>query len=672
MRTCKRIQSLILAVALIAAMLRTSAAAFEADNIAPAEALSVYVRSSGVDTLLHTYSEAEMWALSDDSEVPYSGIDNMPATVRSEARGVYLTDFLRDAQKYTSYDVWSCDYLRVKCTDNALDRYTIGDLIDTPRYYYADIHGESGGMNEDASIKCPLGTGLPVGTMLAITGRQQRLPVPGGEGRDTELSKYTLLFGMTPEEGENAVRRVSSYKRGIDTFIIDMGGASGGEPTAITSVTLDKTAVTLAERKSYQLTAIVEPSNAKDAAVTWKSSDSSVAAVSATGVITGMKAGSAVITATSVVDDSMSAKCTVTVVETEIAPTSISLSKSKLTLLPDSEGQLKATVYPGDATYTGVVWTSSDSAVATVDADGKIRAAAIGAAVITATVEGTGLYDTCTVTVTDEITAPAGIGLSRTILRLKPGEAYQMKLTVEPDNASSYTALWGSSAPSIVSVDTEGRLTARNTGVAVVSVMIDENGLTASCTVTVSDDAIGFSDSAGHWAKNDIVAMAEHGFISGYDGGTFRPEARITRAEFVTILIRVLQDVQGVAVTGENTFSDTNGHWAQTGISTAVKLGVLGGYGDGRFGPDDFVTREQIAIMLINAAGVSGGEDTGFADDADISQWAREQVSAVAELGWIRGHADGTFRPQINATRAEVCVILLRFYEDIAKAGGAS
>ena len=669
MRLCKRAISLILIVVLTVAALAPAAVAWEADPVPAASDLKVYIRNASGDTLIHTYSESDLWALAKGHDVLYSGIDNMPATVWTKASGVYFTDLFDDINNYTAYDVWTCDSFRVRCTDNATERYTLADLYHTTRYFFPDIHEDGGGMNEDSEINCELGIGAPVESMFAITGMQHRLPVPGGEGRNTPLSMCTVLFGMTEDEGRSATRRVSSYKRGVETLIIDMGSTSAPvtENVPVTSVALDKTSLTLPETKSYQLTAIIEPDNATDAGVTWSSSNASAATVSATGVVTGKKAGLAVITATSVADGSLSATCTVTVIENEIEPKSILLNRTSLTLLKGTESTLAATVYPSDATYTGIIWMSSNSAIATVDNNGKVKAVAAGAAVITATVADTVLYDSCTVSVTEEVIPPTGIGLNRSILRMAPNETYQIKLTVEPENADSYTALWGSSAPSIVSVDTAGRLTAVNTGVAVISVMIEGTNLTASCTVTVSNDELGFSDAETHWAKDGILSMAEHGFINGYDDGTFKPGASISRAEFVTILMRILQDVKGVAITGENTFTDTNGHWAQANLSTAVRLGLLGGYGDGRIGPNDFVTREQIAVMLINAAGVSGGADTGFADNDSISPWAREKVSAAAGLGFMNGYEDGTFKPQSNATRAEVCVVLLRFYEYITK-----
>ena len=675
MRVYRRLLSLLLIMVLMAAMLGTAVVAWEADPVDPAAELMVYIRNAGVDTLVHTYSQADLWALTKGRNVLYSGIDNMPATVRTEASGVYLNDFLDDVQKYTTYDVWACESFRVRCTDNATEKYTLDDLVHTTRYYYPDIHTDAGGINEDSEINCPLGIGIAVTTMLAIDGMQHRLPVPGGEGRNTPLSMCTLIFGMTEQEGTDAVRRVSSYKRGIGTFIIDMGnaadpnggtsGGTNGGTVAITAVSLDRTTLTIAEGKSFQLTAIIEPENAQDTSVTWASGDTSVVTVSATGVVTGIKKGTAAVTVRSVADDNLSAKCTVTVVEKEIEPTSISLSKSKLTLLPGGESRIDAVVFPHDATFTGIVWTSNDSKIATVDADGKIKGAELGTAIITATIIDTKISAACTVTVTDEIVAPVGIGLNRSILRMKPGESYQMRLTVEPDHANSYTTLWGSSAQGVVSVDTNGKLTAINTGVAVITVLIDEFELQASCTVTVANEKISFSDSNSHWAGASITTMAEHGFITGYDDGTFKPEAKISRAEFATILIRILQEVKGVAITDENTFTDTDGHWAQANISTAVKLKLLSGYGDGRFGPDSAITREQIAVMLFNATGAESSLNTDFADSGNISPWATEAVTAAANLGWIKGYEDNSFRPLKNATRAEACTVLLRFYEYI-------
>jgi len=167
-----------------------------------------------------------------------------------------------------------------------------------------------------------------------------------------------------------------------------------------------------------------------------------------------------------------------------------------------------------------------------------------------------------------------------------------------------------------------------------------------------------FSDvSDTHWAYASINQLCQKGAVSGYKDGSFRPDDPITRAEFITILVKAL-DLHAT-VTAQN-FSDTADHWAQENIATAASLGIAGGYADGSFKPDELITREQMAVMAVKAAGVTAGfGETAFTDNEEISFWAKGSVLAAVDAGIMTGYPDNTFRPQGNATRAEaVCVIL--------------
>ena len=131
------------------------------------------------------------------------------------------------------------------------------------------------------------------------------------------------------------------------------------------------------------------------------------------------------------------------------------------------------------------------------------------------------------------------------------------------------------------------------------------------------------------------------------------------------MLIRVLEKTKDVQLESGSTFDDTASHWAKDYISTAVALGITSGYGDGDFGPNDNITREQIALMLGTAAGYdeASQSDLGFKDSGEISSWAKDAVSFTSNQGIFSGYEDGSFRPKKNATRAEACTLLLRFYE---------
>lgn len=153
------------------------------------------------------------------------------------------------------------------------------------------------------------------------------------------------------------------------------------QPVNVTGVTVNPTSLSLVEGETGDLTATVSPSNADNASVTWDSSDKSVATVS-NGKVTAVKAGSANITVKTV-DGGFTASCTVTVSAKVIDVSSVSLSKTELTLTEGDSETITATVKPDDATDKTVEWSTSDETVATV-ADGVVTAVKEGTATITA------------------------------------------------------------------------------------------------------------------------------------------------------------------------------------------------------------------------------------------------------------------------------------------------
>gem|GEM_PF-1591094 len=164
----------------------------------------------------------------------------------------------------------------------------------------------------------------------------------------------------------------------------------------VTSITLNKTASTVNVGGTDTLTATILPANATDKTVTWSTSNAAVATVSTSGVVTGVSAGTATITATT--SNSLTATCTVTVSQSVILPTSITLNKTTDTIFVGATDTLTATVLPANATDKTVTWSSSNTAVASVDTSGVVTGVAAGTATITARTSNN-LTATCSVTV---------------------------------------------------------------------------------------------------------------------------------------------------------------------------------------------------------------------------------------------------------------------------------
>ncbi|MGG1516432.1 S-layer homology domain-containing protein [Paenibacillus oryzisoli] len=166
-----------------------------------------------------------------------------------------------------------------------------------------------------------------------------------------------------------------------------------------------------------------------------------------------------------------------------------------------------------------------------------------------------------------------------------------------------------------------------------------------------------FKDTRGHWAESDIKALVKAGVIDGYPDGTFAPEKNMTRAEFATVIVKAFK----LEMKSEGGFVDTANHWAKASIETAAAYGIVNGTSANSYGPDDLITREQMATMIVRAAKLS--EEAGelsFTDQADISVWAQDTVAAAVANGLVSGYSDGSFKPQANATRAEVITVIVK------------
>ncbi|MFD0677255.1 MULTISPECIES: S-layer homology domain-containing protein [unclassified Paenibacillus] len=168
---------------------------------------------------------------------------------------------------------------------------------------------------------------------------------------------------------------------------------------------------------------------------------------------------------------------------------------------------------------------------------------------------------------------------------------------------------------------------------------------------------VSLTDLSDHWAEQSIQRLVSLGAISGYPDNSFQPNNRITRAEFVAILVKAFK----LESSGGQPFADTKSHWASDAIAKAVTAGIVTGYSADRFGPDDPITREQMALMVMHAAGIQQGTGAvSFVDSSQISSWAQAAVAAVQEKEIIAGYNDGSFKPQNLATRAEAATVIVK------------
>ena len=177
----------------------------------------------------------------------------------------------------------------------------------------------------------------------------------------------------------------------------------------------------------------------------------------------------------------------------------------------------------------------------------------------------------------------------------------------------------------------------------------------------------------GHWAYEAVEYVNGKGLMSGVGGGSFSPGQPTTRGMLVTILYRMEGEPE-YENTGTIRFTDVNDDaWYAKGVYWAAENGIVKGVGDGRYLPEDPVTREQMAAIFHRYAGYKGydvtaqGDLSAFTDAASVGDWAREALIWAVDKELINGMGDGTVNPRGTATRAQTAAILMRFCETVAK-----
>jgi hypothetical protein len=185
---------------------------------------------------------------------------------------------------------------------------------------------------------------------------------------------------------------------------------------------------------------------------------------------------------------------------------------------------------------------------------------------------------------------------------------------------------------------------------------------TLGLSVLLPTGAMAATDTQGHWAGSVLAKWESQALISGYEDGTIRPDNQISRAEFVALVNRV----GGYQASGTTVaFSDVKaGDWYAGQVAAAVQQGYIGGFEDNTFRPNDSVTRAQAAAIIARIKGLSSDADRAdqFADGANVPQWAKGVVGAVANAGYMIGDEANNFNADKALTRAEAVASLDRVF----------
>jgi len=327
--------------------------------------------------------------------------------------------------------------------------------------------------------------------------------VVNSEGKiDYEFREYvvpTSYFWDLDYSKDNNWGKTDSSKFEIDSSIIKNLPAPVKDFDTVTGISFNLPSLNLVNGTTGTLTAIIEPDYATNKAVTWTSSDTTIATVSATGVVTAKAVGLATITATATdtTNGTIKNTCTVDVSATVVPLTNVSLNKSSTAITRLETETLKATITPSSATYDTINWNSSNTAIATV-VNGVITAKAVGTATITVTVThaatGNTKTATCTVTVNPIELTSVTLTSATFDLDTDTNKTGTLAAKIGRENADGVVLSWTSSNSTVASVPNtninSNTVTANAAGTTTITVTATQAATgkkyTATCKVTVT------------------------------------------------------------------------------------------------------------------------------------------------------------------------------------------
>ncbi|WP_314585327.1 choice-of-anchor I family protein [Paenibacillus terrigena] len=297
--------------------------------------------------------------------------------------------------------------------------------------------------------------------------------------------------------------------------------------------------------------------------------------------------------------------------------TQVTLDRNAVSLTAQgSSAKLTAVVRPAGGSDASVVWSSSDATVAAIDAQGNVQPRKVGTAVITAT-------------------SADGYGSAQAIVTVTPNPGPSPK----PDGPTSTPGPSTTPAPIVTPGPTP-----------------EKKPEPAPKHTTVPTPA----DVKGHWAASYIQKLLDKGIVVGRPDGSFKPNDKITRAEYIAVLFRSLN--MDVAAAGA-TFKDVSPEaWYGPYVEALHVSGIITGFPDGRLQPNQAMTREEACVLLYRAwknnLQAGAGSASKLVDESQLSPWSRDAVKALVQAGIIQGSSNGDLQLKQSITRAEVAKMI--------------
>lgn len=256
---------------------------------------------------------------------------------------------------------------------------------------------------------------------------------------------------------------------------------------------------------------------------------------------------------------------------------------------------------------------------------------------------------------------------SVTKLYLNAGQSSDINMSVKsgPINVVSNDKIFTWTCDeNIGTIDENGLFKAGSKNAETGNIYATYNDYKITIPVQVGQLSVDFKDTVNHWAKTYIGSLAARGIANGMGDNLYLPDAQLTRAQFLALLAKTLNNVD-ISKANPAGFTDVpSGEWYYGYVNWGYENGIVSGMSATTFEPNANITREQMSIMLCKFAASQGIElpqnssGINFTDQAAISSWAASYVNTVVGAGIINGQPEGDFQPQGLATRAQAAKVV--------------
>ncbi|MCU6795138.1 Ig-like domain-containing protein [Paenibacillus sp. WQ 127069] len=460
------------------------------------------------------------------------------------------------------------------------------------------------------------------------------------------ISNTGLLTGVTA--GTIEIKALAADGSNTTSSIIGFSITPGSNaPVPATGIVVTSASASVETGKTLQLGTVLTPTNATNQSVAWSVyGNTGTATIDSAGLLTAGLTGDVTVTAATYAGSAIKGTKVITitrVLTTPVTGITVDSDGSVTAMFINRTLTFNATVTPSEASNKDVTWSViNGTGTATITDAGVLTSTAGGTVTVVATAkDGSGVTGSKAITIMytqSRSSGSSGSGVGPVVTT--PTTPTTPTVPVQDPNTPV-------AAPPVAN-----GLIYPKSDIAALAESI-------KATIASSKPTQTFRDMINHWSDNSVNVFTQLGILDGYDDGTFKPDASITRGEFATIIVKAFK--VKAAETKAPALKDVDNHWSKDDVQKLVDNGIINGYEDGSFKPNANITRAEEVAIIARVADIEKANkvsDTKFNDVG--TSWNQVQIQQAAAAGIVSGQSEGTFAPNSSSTRAESLAIVLR------------